>query len=103
MSITPTDIFQAFAAQGQPPRWILRDDRQDAWLVQARAAVAIVMHDVAGMSWPAVGDALNRSHTTVMRAVDTHRTDPDVIEMAGDLCKSLGRENQIRTSVGGAA
>lgn len=90
MSITTDQLYDVFFLQSTVPRWLLRSRFQQRWVCQARAALALVMHEGLGMSWPEIGEEFGRDHTSPMRLVEKHRQDEDVVEMVDGLCKTLG-------------
>lgn len=96
-AITADDVLKASSKTGNTPRWMLHSDYREPFVVMDRVACAMVMRDHLGLSWPAIGRAMKRDHTNVMRGVEKHRGNKEARKTAVALCASLGFEAELYT------
>ena len=102
-NITSHEVFTAFAGMGQPPRWLLLDERQSDWLHLCRVAVAVVMHDNLGWTISRVAREMRRNRANVARSIERYRNDPDVLEMSEALRAEMGLKHAYAQHSGYAA
>lgn len=61
--------------------WEIFSDRREPWFVMARHAAAYLFRELTAMSYPEIGRALKRDHTTIIyavkRAEERAQQDPD--------------------------
>lgn len=70
---TLDEIHAAVAwVTGVGTHFILADARTPH-VASARAVTILAMRHLRGMSWPQIGDALNRSHSSVFDLAEAHR------------------------------
>lgn len=76
-------VLQVSKATGVKPNEIMGQSRT-RHVVRARFAAMVITRDYLGLSYPAIGRAFNRDHTSVinaMRKVDALVADADLYDM----------------------
>lgn len=77
--MTPTDVINAVCEAFGVSRMDLLSQRRHRHLADARIAVSVILRETTPLSYPRIGQLLNRDHTTVLhhlRKLEERLEDP---------------------------
>ena len=73
MTNKPTTVLRWVSEKMEVPVDEIRSRNRKPRLVEARAQVAHILRDFLKMSYPAIGEIIDRDHTSVINLVNYHK------------------------------